>query len=232
MNDPLTANIPDVYAVNQTTDNRNTLYIGYGPTSLTLIATPEGGTAPYTYLWNTGEATASISVSSAGTYTATITDAKGCTVVASTVINVVDATCGNKGDKVLICHNGTAICVASSSVQSHLDHGDSLGGCTTVNSTLAVSASAAFNPIVSVEPIVSVYPNPSNGIFKLSLSSADNGKVSIAVYNAGGTLVKSITEIKNGAFEKEMNLQGLPAGAYHIKVNLGNFTNTRSVIIH
>ncbi|MEJ6981533.1 T9SS type A sorting domain-containing protein [Pedobacter sp. P351] len=231
VNAPIAASIPAVYSINPAVDLPNTLYYGYGPSSLTLNATATGGSAPYTYLWSTGETTASISVSAAGTYITTIKDAKGCTATASITINVVDVTCGNKSDKVLICHNGTAICVSSSAVQAHLNHGDRLGGCST-NNLSSISAALALEPIVSVEPVVSVYPNPSNGNFKVSVSSVENGKVSISVYNVGGTLVKSTTDIKNGAFEKEMNLQGLPAGTYYIKVNLGNFSDTRSVIVN
>lgn len=48
------------------------------PTS-TITAGASGGTAPYTYNWSTGATTSSISASMAGTYTVSITDAKGCT---------------------------------------------------------------------------------------------------------------------------------------------------------
>jgi hypothetical protein len=41
-----------------------------------VVAT--GGTAPYTYLWSTGETTDCITVSTTGTYSVTVTDAKGC----------------------------------------------------------------------------------------------------------------------------------------------------------
>jgi len=48
------------------------------PASQTFTAFPSGGTAPYTYLWNTGETTQSITKSASGVYTVTITDSKGC----------------------------------------------------------------------------------------------------------------------------------------------------------
>nr|MBK9652316.1 SprB repeat-containing protein [Bacteroidota bacterium] len=46
-----------------------------GSTSITAT----GGTAPYTYLWSNGVTTASNNNVVAGTYTATVTDANGCT---------------------------------------------------------------------------------------------------------------------------------------------------------
>lgn len=42
-------------------------------------ANASGGTSPYSYLWNTGSTSASISNLAAGTYTVTATDANGCT---------------------------------------------------------------------------------------------------------------------------------------------------------
>jgi len=52
----------------------------------TATATPSGGTAPYTFRWNTGAATASISNLCPGTYTVTVTDAGGCERIRSVVI--------------------------------------------------------------------------------------------------------------------------------------------------
>ncbi|OAV42919.1 hypothetical protein A3850_016985 [Lewinella sp. 4G2] len=48
-----------------------------------LSVTGTGGTGAYTYLWNTGATTQTISDLAPGTYSATVTDANGCTTVCS-----------------------------------------------------------------------------------------------------------------------------------------------------
>jgi gliding motility-associated-like protein len=43
-----------------------------------ISASPSGGTAPYSYLWNNGQTTATATGLAAGTYTVFVTDARGC----------------------------------------------------------------------------------------------------------------------------------------------------------
>jgi gliding motility-associated-like protein len=50
-----------------------------------IALTINGGTAPYTYLWNNGETTQSLNGLSAGTYTVTVRDANGCTITSNAV---------------------------------------------------------------------------------------------------------------------------------------------------
>jgi hypothetical protein len=56
-----------------------------------IAATPTGGTPSFTYLWSNGGTASTITGLSAGTYTLTVTDSKGCShsAVAGTVVNPV-----------------------------------------------------------------------------------------------------------------------------------------------
>ncbi|MFZ7115239.1 MAG: T9SS type A sorting domain-containing protein, partial [Bacteroidota bacterium] len=58
---------------------------GYQGSAVTTII---GGVAPFTYLWNTGQTTSSISGLRAGAYNVRVTDARGCMSVLSTTIAV------------------------------------------------------------------------------------------------------------------------------------------------
>lgn len=78
------------------------------------------GSSPYTYLWNNGAITDSISGLSAGNYSVAVTDSNGCTLTKSATVNNVDPvgfgsftsvppTClSNDGELILLITGGTA----------------------------------------------------------------------------------------------------------------------------
>ncbi|MBK8920777.1 MAG: T9SS type A sorting domain-containing protein [Saprospirales bacterium] len=74
---------PTVLSVNVT----NTAQTAAGVNDGTATAAPTGGTSGYTYIWSNGGTTPTISGLAPDTYTATVTDANGCTAVQSTTIN-------------------------------------------------------------------------------------------------------------------------------------------------
>ena len=65
----------------QKTDN-----LCYRANNGTIRVSPTGGTAPYTIRWNNLSQSFSLQNLAPGTYTATITDAKGCTISVSSTI--------------------------------------------------------------------------------------------------------------------------------------------------
>ena len=223
VNPLLSSAITDVYAMNSSTDEKNTIYLGYGPSSLTVNATTNGGTAPYIYAWSTGATTPSISVNAEGTYTVIITDAKGCQTTSSILIHVQDVRCGNNNDKVMVCHNGQTICVASSAVQSHLDHGDKLGSCNTGTiSSIPVSPNlekpATFK--------VMLYPNPVADILNIQVSTLEKG-ATVRVFNLGGVEVLShrLTQTL-----QTISVSALQPGTYVVQIINGTQIASEKII--
>jgi regulation of enolase protein 1 (concanavalin A-like superfamily) len=210
VNAAVSANIPDVYAMDPAVDARNTIYIGYGPASLTVTANATGGAAPYTWSWSNGATTQSISVNAAGSYSVAVTDSKGCADTAVIVMNTLDVRCGNNNDKVMICHNNNTICVASAAVQEHLDHGDHLGGC--VAPAARMNTENGSMEVISKKVIV--YPNPVTEEGHVQVSGVEAGSV-IKMYDQNGVLVKTL--LVRGTSEA-VPVRGLSAGLYYLQI--------------
>ncbi len=94
---------------------------GLGLNDGTASSQPTGGTAPYSYLWSNSATTATITGLAPGTYTLTLTDNNGCTVVRTVNINafncnltgsisVANVSCfgGNDGQLTALPSGGTA----------------------------------------------------------------------------------------------------------------------------
>jgi hypothetical protein len=219
INHRLTVNIADVFAVNAAIDLKNTLYLGYGPSSFSITATPQGGGGEYRYSWSTGEQTQSITVADAGTYTVTVTDLKGCQISATIQINVLDVRCGNKGNKVRVCHNNKSICISSEAIQDHLSHGDALGECGVADRRVTTTSESNIE-------IMKVFPNPVQDMLFVSVHML-NKSAQIQVYNAQGMLVRNAQLVKTN---QGISLSGLAAGIYLVHVKNGLEITRKKII--
>ncbi|WP_187262022.1 cellulase family glycosylhydrolase [Pontibacter beigongshangensis] len=74
------------------------------------------------------------------------------------------------------------------------------------------------------------YPNPTQGRVNVSVNNLQDGAITISVYNTAGGLVQQFTDVKQGAYQKELNLEHLVAGMYHIRVSVGNFSQAKSIL--
>lgn len=221
----MTAAINDVWAVNPG-GAEGTLYIGYGPTSLTLSATVSGGTTPYTYRWTQGspggtvlgtKSTLTVSPTTLTTYYLSVSDAAGCSApAASKTINVVDVRCGTKLSLVTVCilQKGSYFtqCVASSKVKGYLSAGGYLGAC------LPGAGSGGENTTGTLT--VSVIPNPAPYYFTLLINSQSDEPVTVRVVDATGRLIEVLQDV---APNRSINIgANYRPGLYHAEVIQGN----------
>jgi len=197
------------------------------------MASASGGVAPYTYSWSpaasitmgANAAMAKANPSASTNYIVTITDANGCTTTARVYVDVVDVTCGKKGDKVLICHKESKrrkgqtitsyheICVAKSAVAAHLKHGDNLGLC---------NNSAKNGGIAKAEAHCHIFPNPNCALFTVQLHGELAQDVQLIVRDMQGrTLVHKIETSAVGTTEYAIDIQSYAAGVYMMQIVIG-----------
>ncbi|GAB3741095.1 hypothetical protein GCM10027594_20890 [Hymenobacter agri] len=210
-----------------------TIFLGYGPQSVSLTASGVTGTytwSPAAGLNSTSGATVTASPTATTTYTVTGTTAAGCTASASITIALVDVRCGNKNDKVLVCHNGHEICIAPSAVPAHLttpSHSDVLGAC-------PAAARAGLNAPQS-EPIsLEAYPNPAGDQATVLFRSMQPTTVAVEVYNYLGARVATLFagEAQAGQqYALPLNSRGLANGLYYCRLAANGAVKTTTLMI-
>ena len=161
-------------------------------------ATPSGGSG-YTYVWNNGQTTQTISNLSAGTYSVTVTATGGCTATASTTINgssgitttatATHTTCGLPNGQATanpsggsgytyVWNNGQTIqTISNLSAGTYSVTVTSTGGCTATAST-TINGSSGVNPKIMGTTEICLKE-------KVTLS-ADTGYSSYSWSNNGG----------------------------------------------
>jgi len=77
-----------------------------------------------------------------------------------------------------------------------------------------------------------IYPNPSNSNARIVIDLKEEGNVNVNIFNTIGQLVKT-TNPKGQPGENKMNvdLNDLSPGIYMVKVNVGNATSTKKLIV-
>jgi hypothetical protein len=201
---------------------QNTIYIGYGPQSVTLTATSTPPAA--SYLWSTNETTQSISITSTGTYSVTAYDASGCASDQSPEsqisINVVDIRCGQGKKKILLCHvpegnqsNPQTICISPSAIPFHLAHHDydCVGPCSLYYQRAS--------ELKDNEIKVTVYPNPFSNSFTIHLENNLHEKIiHLNLMDITGRII--ISDFK---FSETTNLgENLSQGVYNVEIIIGD----------
>ncbi|MFN0274226.1 MAG: T9SS type A sorting domain-containing protein [Chitinophagales bacterium] len=101
-------------------------------------------------------------------------------------------------------------------------------GCSDTSSSLHVINSCNTLTDKDFSSEVNIYPNPSNGLFSVSINYNTGEILFIAVVNTGGETVYE-TEIPSTG-NRILNLSLLPAGAYTIRITGKQFTTHKNII--
>ena len=232
----LEVNVSDVYAVSPG-GNANTIYIGYGPSSLTLTANITGGHPSYNFSWKLGATLLSsgqtllINPSSDGTYDyiVTVTDAWGCIKEFTKTIYVIDLRSGHDGDKILLCHGGRERSVLPESVVDHLTHGDYLGNCPPPPPVEVGRAGKQTNAN-EIAKGFKIYPNPATNFLDVQWTTTNKSQTTIRILNAEGRVVKTLTT-KGAINNQRISLEGLAKGIYMLVLKTGSDQKVSKFVI-
>jgi PKD repeat protein len=216
-----------------------TIYLGYGPQTVTLSATAAGGSA-FTYSWSPSDglscsdcAAPVFTPTAEGNYefTLTVTNEFGCFSTCSITICVLDVRVpGTNGKKVYLCHvppgnpeNPLTLSISVNAVAAHLtEHeGDHLGACD--QSCDNLKSSIVAGELISShddEFSVILYPNPFTTELKISVETESAEPISLRIFDLNG---KVMFEREDIAPEQEITAgSDLKAGIYIMKVQQGS----------
>ena len=232
--------------------NANTIILGYGAQNVTLSAVDKASEGPHQYIWtpaanlsSTDSANPVFTPTAAGDYTFTVTTINeyGCSASDTIMMKVTDARCGDMNDKVLVCHYGNVVCISSSDVKPHLDHGCSIGLCNgaTISSVgmedrSELKINAETNPIGSADGTnyLQTYPNPTSASLTIKFYANKDSKYSLNLYNVLGGLIKAMDMgfSKDGMnYSKQFDLSTLSSGIYILKLITNDEVFSKRIII-
>ncbi len=199
------------------------------------MATPSGGTSPYTYSWNNAQTGQNATGLCAGTYTVTITDANSCSATVAVTItqpaaitsatSSTPAACGN--------NNGTATVNASGGVSPY---SYSWNNAQTTSTATGLAAGTYTVTITDANgctqtATVSVTANGAVSVTAAATNVLCNGQCtgSISATPSGGT--SPYTYAWNNA-QTSQNATGLCAGTYTVTLtDVNGCTSTATTTV-
>lgn len=192
------------------------------------VVTANGGTLPYTYLWNDNQQLDTASNLSAGSYSVTVTDNKGCTATANIIINEpaqltvsnassTDVSCngGNDGQATVNISGGTTpYSYLWSDNQTTATANNLTEGTYTVTVTDDLGCSIIDTIIINEPPALSSTISSTSNI---SCNGAADGSVTVSA--TGGTQPYTYNWNNNAT---TANIQNLNPGTYVVTITDAN----------
>ncbi|MBO0934570.1 hypothetical protein [Fibrella aquatilis] len=214
----------------------------FGANTGSVNSLPTGGTAglasqPYTYLWSNGATTQNLTSVLAGTYTVTVTDAQGCSRIAtatltnppalSLAISIQNAACNGAatGSIDLTPTGGTgALSYKWTSGSTTQDLTGIVAGIYSVTVTDANGCTATTQATIQEPSSLTLTPSPR----PVSCFGGSNGQIGLTVQGGtAGLASQSYSYLWSNAASSSA-LSGLSAGIYSVSVTDGN--GCRSIV--
>ncbi len=207
-----------------------------------LLITLDAGNPGATYLWSTGATTQSISVSTSGSYSVTVTNAAGCT--GRDTINVTVNPLPVAGTINITNQSPTFTFAAtgSANVTTHIWRFGDGATATTANPTHTYTANGTYTVThvvtnscgsdsviasvqvtnvgvntVSLDGQVSLYPNPAADFVTVENTAAQAMKT-IRILDVAGSLVSEVKA--TGSKTQRLDVSSLASGTYLVRIEL------------
>ncbi|MEZ4772153.1 MAG: T9SS type A sorting domain-containing protein [Bacteroidia bacterium] len=215
-----------------------------------------GGATPYTYAWSTGANTKDISGVAPGNYTLVMTDADGCSVSTTTSVNntALLAATGTSDHPDNGTNNGKASVVVTGGTHPYTyswSHSAAVTGATasdlasgsyTVNITdyngCQTSATLNVDSNVGIEDLakaginsMSVYPNPTQGAFTVNIELAKRDDLQLTIFDVNGKAVYQRNKTSVTNLNEQIDLSGVSAGIYTLKVTTSQGVGYERIVI-
>jgi len=195
----------------------------FGSATGTASVTADGGTAPYTYLWNNGATTDEISNLSAGTYSVTVTDANGCTTTASYEVTQPTLLTASITNNSTACSNKATVATVGGALGytylwSNGATTSSINDVPVGTYTVTVTDANGCTATASISLTVGEAFNPSASVTDVSCFGGSNGAITVTNANGTAPFTFSIDGLtfSPGTFPHSFN--NLSAGTYNIAV--------------
>lgn len=233
-----------------TTSSTNPTTCGGNNGSIDLTVTD--GTPGYTYLWSNSNSTQDLSGLNAGTYNCIVTDTNGCSDSVSILITDPVTPVVTLGSlQATICVDDASLTLTGSPVGGVFSGPGVSGntfspllqsGTVTITYTYTdpntqcqgtASQNILVDPCVGIAEqqagsAIQVYPNPSNGLFNLSLGYTPTDAVTVEIFNGLGQVISSFTMTTDN---RNTDISTYESGIYTIRITDGSKVSMTRVIV-
>jgi PKD repeat protein len=99
-------------------------------------------------------------------------------------------------------------------------------------SDIQISGPVGTHEITKGNPVVNIFPNPSHGLFNLTMNSMPR-EVNMTVMNPQGQVVRAEVLISRaGTISEQVDLSDFPKGLYFIRLTTEQFTQVEKVVVN